>query len=79
MDRLKVKDNPGLQRDVKSNGILNTDDNAYKQYLLNKSKNKKIEEEKRNTQERINNLENELKQLKTGIAQILELLKHDKS
>ena len=79
MDRLKVKDNPNLQRDTKSNGIINTDESAYKQYIINKRKNKLLEEQKRNTEERINNLEDELKNLKNGINRILEILKNDKS
>jgi len=79
MNKVKIKDNPNLERDVNSNGILNIDDSAYRQHLANKQKQKLLEVQKRNAEERINNLENELKELKTGIAQILELLKHDKS
>ena len=40
MNKVKIKDNPNLERDVNSNGILNIDDSAYRQHLANKQKQK---------------------------------------
>lgn len=75
MQRLKVKDNPKLIRDANSNGIINTDTLAYKDYLRKKKLLEQNELEKQDTKNRINKLETDVEFLKTGITQILELLK----
>ena len=75
MSRLKVKDEPFLYRDAQSNGIINSNDAAYNEYLKRKRKTQLLEEEKHNAEARLNKLENDVSELKDGIAQILELLK----
>lgn len=75
MNRLRVKDDPSLVRDNHSNGIINTDDAAYNQYLKKKRLAEKLEEQTSSSEERLNNIEREVSDLKQGIQQILELLK----
>lgn len=75
MARLKVKDSPFLFRDEDSNGIINSDESAYVEYLKRKRTTSRLEEEKASSEARLNRIENEVSELKTGINQILELLK----
>jgi wobble nucleotide-excising tRNase len=75
MSRLKVKDDPFLCRDPQSNGIINTNDVAYNEYLKRKRKAQHLEEEKHNAETRLNKLEQDVSELKDGISQILELLR----
>lgn len=75
MNRLKVKDQPYLFRDAESNGIINTNDLEYNEYVRKKNLSKLLEEEKLSTETRLNKIESEVSELKNGINQILELLK----
>lgn len=75
MNRLKVKDEPHLLRDVESNGIINTNDGEYNEYARKKRQIKILEEERLTTEARLNKIESEVGDLKQGINQILELLK----
>ena len=75
MNRLKVKDDPYLFRDVNSNGIINTNDAEYDEYARKKRQIKILEEERLNTEARLNKIESEVGELKQGISQILELLR----
>lgn len=74
MDKLKVKDFPGYFRDQYSNGIVNENETEYQEYQKKKAFKQKELEEKTLLNSRINNLENQVGQLKDGINQILELL-----
>lgn len=71
----KVNDNPGLLRDLSSNGILNVDDTAYNNHRRNKRLAKEKLEKEQSQETRINKLENDVSELKSGISQILEILK----
>ena len=75
MSRLKVKDEPFLYRDAQSNGIINSNDAAYNEYLKRKHTMQLLEEEKHSAEARLNKLEEDVAVLKMGITQILELLK----
>lgn len=77
MRLVKVQDNPGLMRDSSSNGIINVDDKAYETHKKRKRQTKAQVEKEKQIDDRINNLESEIKSLKTGIDQILSILKHD--
>jgi len=72
----KVKDQNGFFRDIDSNAILNMDNTSYLKYKQEKQFAKLKREEEQRKETRLNNLESEVKQLKDGINQILELLKH---
>lgn len=62
---IPVKGNPGLFRDETTNAIINKNQNSYEEYL--KTKNKLIEKEKR-----IENLENELNEIKQLLSTFLK-------
>jgi hypothetical protein len=64
----KVEGHPNLVRDLKSNAIINTDKISLDNYTI--AKRKKEEEVKR-----IDNIENELIELKSSIDEIKQLLR----
>lgn len=66
--KLKVEDHPGLVRDSKSKAIINVDDSAYKDYRNRKNlQNKMI-----NMTEEINDLKNDIGEIKLLLNQILQ-------
>ena len=67
-DYAKVEGHPHLVRDLKSNAIINTDDIALNNYTLIK-KRKELEKNK------IDSIESELKDLRSSIDEIKELLR----
>ena len=73
---LKVKEQDGLYRDSESNAILNMDNSTYLKYKQSKQSAKLRREDEQRKETRLNNLEQDVKNLKDGINQILELLKH---
>ena len=69
--RVKVEGEPGLYRDINSGGIV-SDDTAYARYKEEKAKKlKNISQEAR-----INKLEADLEQVKTGLNEILSILRN---
>ena len=64
----KVEGHPNLLRDLNTNAIINTDSVALDHYTI--AKRKKEEEVKR-----IDNLENELTEIKSSIDEIKQLLR----
>ena len=75
MKILQVEDNPGLVRDAGSNSILNVDTNAYDAHKRNRRLAQAKLEKEHAQESRINKLENDVSELKSGISQILEMLK----
>lgn len=71
-DYAKVEGHPHLIRDLKSNAIINTDDIALNKYTLIK-KRKELEKNK------IDSIESELKDLRSSIDEIKELLREIKN
>ena len=71
-DYAKVEGHPHLIRDLKSNAIINTDDIALTNYTLIK-KRKELEKNK------IDSIEYELKDLRSSIDEIKELLREIKN
>ena len=67
-DYAKVEGHPHLIRDLKSNAIINTDNIALTNYTLIK-KRKELEKNK------IDSIESELKDLRSSIDEIKELLR----
>ena len=57
--RVKVKDEPTLERDIVSKAIINTDISAYNKYMIRK----KLSEEKNQELVDLKNEVNELKEL----------------
>lgn len=74
--KVRPEDFPEYYRDPNSNGIVHDNNAAYEEYLKKKIAQKRQVHEKQQTEARLNNLETEIGQLKCGINQILELLKH---
>lgn len=68
MKYLKVKENEQYVRDLNSNGIVNTDNQAYMQYVENY---KQVYQEKK----RINDLENDVNTIKNDLDEIKSLLR----
>lgn len=67
MNKVPIENNPNLKRDETTNAVINTDMNEYENYL--KVKNTKEKEERR-----ISSIENDLKNLKTDINDIKNLI-----
>ena len=73
---LKVENKEGLYRDSSTGAIVNLDNSAYMNHKKTKEFLRKKHEEEKKKETRLNNLEQDVKTLKDGINQILELLKH---
>jgi hypothetical protein len=67
MTYLKVKDNDHLLRDINSNGIINTDETEYKNYV--NSYIRKI-----NSKAKLEELQQEVDGIKTDVKEIKELI-----
>jgi hypothetical protein len=72
MKYLKVKDNANLVRELKSNAIVNTDNEEYQNYL-------KQREMKSKNDVKINDLEKTVIDLKNDIEEIKTLLRNLKN
>jgi hypothetical protein len=69
MNRLaKVIENPDLVRDLESQAILNTNENALKAYKIRKQKEKEISQSLND----INNMKQDINDLKTLMQRILD-------
>ena len=68
MEKIQVKGNPNLFRDKSSNAILNTDMNAYQNYM----ESKRIKEEET---KRMSYIESDLNSLKTDMDEIKTMLR----
>lgn len=79
MNRLRVKDAPFLYRDSDSNGIINTDEGAYSEHIKKKRAAEDARLEKERTNQKLQQLEHEIVELKSGISQILDILKSNKA
>lgn len=64
---LRVKDNDHLLRDVNSNGVINTDETEYKNYV--NSYIKKI-----NSKAKLEELQNEVNEIKSDVKEIKDLI-----
>ena len=60
MDRLKVEDNKDLERDTKSNAIVNTNTSEYEIYMTRHRARNEQSDQIRNACKEINNLKSEL-------------------
>ena len=68
MEKIQVKGHTNLFRDKSSNAILNTDMNAYKNYM----ESKKIKEKE---SQRMNDIESDLNSLKSDMNEIKTMLR----
>jgi hypothetical protein len=64
----KIKDNPGLIRDMKNQAVLNVDTNALQAYKIKREKQKEVSEAVSD----INNMKQDINELKTLMQRILD-------
>ena len=65
--KIKVEGHPNLKRDKSTGAIINSNNSAYQNYLIRKSKNDSEKNE-------IENMKNDIDQLKSDIGDIKNLL-----
>tara|TARA_B100001059_G_C17717325_1_gene518709 strand:+ start:869 stop:1096 length:228 start_codon:yes stop_codon:yes gene_type:complete len=63
----KVEGHTNLVRDLKSQAIINTDSDAYARYMLRKIKQKEKDDEVRQVIRDVNELKNEMREIKNLI------------
>lgn len=68
MEYLKVKDHVNLVRDPKTNCIINTNMSGFNEYLAKR-------ESKLSDQKKVENIENEMNEIKSDLGEIKTLLK----
>ena len=66
-DTLKVEGHTHLVRDLKSQAIINTDSDAYARYMARKAKQKAKDDEVRKVIRDVNELKNEMREIKNLI------------
>ena len=66
-DTLKVEGHTHLVRDLKSQAIINTDSDAYARYMARKTKQKAKDDEVRQVIRDVNELKNEMREIKNLI------------
>ena len=66
-DTAKVEGNTNLVRDLKSQAIINTDSDAYARYMARKIKQKEKDDEVRQVIRDVNELKNEMREIKNLI------------
>ena len=66
-DTLKVEGHTHLVRDLKSQAIINTDSDAYARYMARKTKQKAKDDEVRKVIRDVNELKNEMREIKNLI------------
>lgn len=66
----QVKDNPTLFRDEYSKAIVNTDNKGYQDYLINRNRIKSQQETALNNSREIQNLKNDVSEIKDLLQQI---------
>ena len=64
---IKVQGHTHLVRDLKSQAIINTDSNAYAKYMARKTKQKEKDDEVRKVIRDVNELRNEMREIKNLI------------
>jgi hypothetical protein len=67
MNYKKVEGHSGLVRDLNTNAVINNDRTAYQNYI-------KLKEEKLKEKDRIDNLENEIKEVKSLLKELINKL-----
>ena len=71
-DIIKVEGHAHLVRDVNSNAIINTNQNEYQLYMKRIKVREKQYDELRSAVKEINNIKNELREIKQLVKKIVE-------
>ena len=69
-NKLKVEGHTHLVRDLKSQAIINTDSDAYARYMARKVKQSKKDDEIRSVIRDVNELKNEMKEIKNLLVEM---------
>ena len=72
MDRLKVEGYKGLERDVNSKAIINTNRSTYESYMKSMENRKKERDQLRDTVREINTLKCEMHEIKSLLIQLMD-------
>lgn len=73
--RLKVKNEPGLERDPATHAIINSDVAAYNKYKQAKARMGEQKEQLENYKLQIADLKNDVADLKQSIASLINMIK----
>ena len=71
MDRIKVEDNKDLERDVKSNGIVNTNKSALEKAKKRQADAQKERDKLRDVTREVNEIKCEMHDIKNMLTQLL--------
>jgi hypothetical protein len=77
--KLKVEGQPALVRDAKSKAIISQDTDSFKIYKAEKAFRENYSKNTASTQEDINNIKDELKDIKELMATLIQKLEHNKA
>jgi hypothetical protein len=75
MSLIRVKDNPNLVRDGYSKAIINTDNKAYQDYVVNRERMKSQQDLVLNNAEQIQSLKKDVQEIKDILQQLAGRLK----
>jgi len=71
MTYLKVKGHSNLVRDMNSHAIVNTNKNTYELYMKSQMQKRKQQDQLRDTVREINNLKNEMYEIKELLKKVV--------
>ena len=77
--KLKIEGKPALVRDAKSKAIISQDTDSFKIYKAEKAFRENYSKNTASTQEDINNIKDELKDIKELMATLIQKLEHNKA
>ena len=77
--KLKVEGQPALVRDAKSKAIIMQDTDSFRVYQAEKAFRENYSKNTASTQEDINNIKDELKDIKELMATLIQKLEHNKA
>jgi len=69
---MKVEGHPNLRRDMNTGAIVNTNNNAYNNYLINKAKNEAEVQEIMEMRDDINSLKEDMSTIKELLLKLAE-------
>ena len=68
---IKVKDHPNLQRDPLSNGIVNTNQSDYDEYVARRDAANKAKDDEVTMKEDLDNLKGEINEIKSLLKELV--------
>jgi len=71
MNLVKVRDHPGLARDMNSKAVLSTDERALRQYRARRKRARELASEQRETAKTIEDLRAQVEELRSAMSAIL--------